>query len=242
MLRHFNPKKAIHLETDTSAFTTTGILSQQGAGEPGADWCRSTSTIEGDMATHWHPITFWSWTMVPAECNYRTKDQEMLAIVMSLQYWYHYTEGAMHPVRVLTDHNNLADFLTKKTLSGCDAHWWEILSAYHLEILHRSGRLNPADTPSRQPNYEQAEWSNQPPSAGCECSPDGSSWVLSVNRLGTLCDPSTCLLGTLRLTGTGDREHLMPRSGCTGGDMSEMVYADTSDDFRDTLRGLQSGD
>ena len=37
MLRYFNPKKAIHLETDTSAFAITGIFSQQGAGEPGVD-------------------------------------------------------------------------------------------------------------------------------------------------------------------------------------------------------------
>ena len=52
MLRYFNPEKAVCLETNTSAFVITGILSQQGAGEPGADWCRSTSTINGDMAVH----------------------------------------------------------------------------------------------------------------------------------------------------------------------------------------------
>ena len=52
MLRYFNPVKAVCLETDTSAFTITGILSQQGAGEPGADWCWSTSTIKGDTAVH----------------------------------------------------------------------------------------------------------------------------------------------------------------------------------------------
>ena len=98
MLRHFNPEKAVHLETNTSAFTIAGILSQQGAGEPGADWCRSTSTIKRDMAVHWHPIAFWSWTMMPAECNYRTKDQEMLTIVISLWHWHHYTEGMTHPV------------------------------------------------------------------------------------------------------------------------------------------------
>ena len=103
MLRHFNSKKAVHLETDASAFMITGILSQQGAGEPRADWCRSISTIEGDMATHWHPIAFWSQTMVPAERNYRTKDQEMLAIVMLtivmfLWYWHHYTEGVTYLV------------------------------------------------------------------------------------------------------------------------------------------------
>ena len=143
---------------------------------------------------------------------------------------------------MLTNHNNLTNFLTKKTLSRRDARWWETLSAYHLEILHRPGRLNPADAPLRWPDYEQAEWSNQPPSAGCERGPDGSSWVLSANGLITLCDLSMCLLGTLRLAGTGDREHLMPRSGCTGGNTSEMAYTDTSDDFRDTLHGLQSGD
>ena len=69
----------------------------------------------------------------------------MLAIVMSLWHWYHYTKGATHPVQVLTNHNNLTDFLMKKTLFGCDTHWWEILSAYHLEILHRPSRLNPAN-------------------------------------------------------------------------------------------------
>ena len=98
MLRYFNPEKAVCLETNASVFTIAGILSQQGAGEPRADWCRSTSTIKGDTAAHWHPVIFWSWTIVPAERNYRTKDQEMLAIVMSLQHWHHYTKGVMHPV------------------------------------------------------------------------------------------------------------------------------------------------
>ena len=67
MLRHFNPEKAVHLETNASVFTITGILSQQGAGEPGVDWCWSTSTIEGDTAMHWHLVVFWSQTMVPTE-------------------------------------------------------------------------------------------------------------------------------------------------------------------------------
>ena len=98
MLRHFNPKKAVHLETDASAFAITGIFSQQGAREPEADWHWSTSTIEGDMAMHWHLVVFWSWTMMPAERNYRTKDQEMLTIVMSLQHWCHYTKGVTYPV------------------------------------------------------------------------------------------------------------------------------------------------
>ena len=98
MLRHFDSKKAVHLVTNTSAFAIAGIFLQQGTGKPGVDWHQSTSTIKGDMAAHWHPIAFWSWTMVPAERNYRTKDQEMLTIVMSLQHWHHYTKGATYLV------------------------------------------------------------------------------------------------------------------------------------------------
>ena len=98
MLRYFNSEKVVCLETDASVFAIAGILSQQGAGEPRVDWRRSTSTIEGDMAVHWHPVTFWSQTMVPAERNYRTKGQEMLTIVISLWYWHHSTEGVTHPV------------------------------------------------------------------------------------------------------------------------------------------------
>ena len=34
----------------------------------------------------------------------------------------------------------------------------------------------------------------------------------------------------------------MPRSDCMSGDMSKTVYTDTSDNFRDILHRLQSGD
>ena len=60
---------------------------------------------------------------MPTKHNYRTKDQEMLTIVMSLWHWCYYTKGVTYPVQVLTDHNNLTNFLMKKTLSGCDACW-----------------------------------------------------------------------------------------------------------------------
>ena len=48
------------------------------------------------MAVHWYLIMFWSQIIVPAKCNYRTKDQEMLTIVISLWYWHHYTKGVIY--------------------------------------------------------------------------------------------------------------------------------------------------
>jgi hypothetical protein len=91
--------------------------------------------------------------MAPAERNYTVGNQEMLVIVMSCCQWRHYLEGARHPVEVFTDHYNLQRFMTTKELTGRQARWWETLSGYNLNIVYRAGSKNPADAPSRRPNY-----------------------------------------------------------------------------------------
>ncbi len=75
ILRHFDPTKKIRIETDASIFALVAILSQ---------------LFEDGL---WHPIVFWSRKMIPAECNYETHDQELLAIVMAFKHWRHYVEG-----------------------------------------------------------------------------------------------------------------------------------------------------
>ena len=45
-------------------------------------------------------------------------------------------------------------FLIDKTLNRREARWWERLSGLDLSIEYRPGRLNPADAPSRRPDYE----------------------------------------------------------------------------------------
>ncbi len=92
--------------------------------------------------------------MPPAERNYTVVDQEMLAIVMSCRHWQHYLEGAWHPVEVLTDYHNLQRFMTTKSLTGWQARQWETLSGYNLNIVYRAGKSNPANAPSRRPDYE----------------------------------------------------------------------------------------
>ena len=44
-------------------------------------------------------------------------------------------------------------FLTTKNLSRREARWWEKLSGLDLEIEYRPGKHNPADGPSRHPDY-----------------------------------------------------------------------------------------
>ena len=83
VLQHFDPEKPIHIKTDASGFAVAAILSQPG-----------TPMVGRRSDAHWHPVAFWSCTMTPAERNYDTHDQELLAIVKSFKQWRHYLEGS----------------------------------------------------------------------------------------------------------------------------------------------------
>jgi transposase InsO family protein len=141
VLRHFDPKKPTRLETDASGYAISGIISQQ---HP-----------DPSQRLQWHPVAFYSRKMAAAEQNYDTHDQELLAIIASLQHWRHYLQGARHQVEILTDHHNLQGFLTTKTLIGRQVRWAEWLASFDVCITHRPGKLNPADGPSRRPDYEE---------------------------------------------------------------------------------------
>ncbi len=66
----------------------------------------------------WHLITFFSWKIIPAETRYKNHDQELLAIVKAFKIWRHYLEGYKYEVFVLTDHNNLWQFMDTRSLSS----------------------------------------------------------------------------------------------------------------------------
>ena len=134
ILNHFDPSRRNRMETDASIHAVSGIYSQL-------------------LGSLWHPIAFWSRKLIPAETHYETHDLELLAIVAAFKHWRHYLEGAEHPVEVITDHNNLKTFMTVKQLNGRQARWAMALAAFDFVIIHRAGKLNPADAPSRRPDY-----------------------------------------------------------------------------------------
>ena len=136
ILVHFDPELLIRLETDASDFGVAGIISQL------------------QSNNQWHPVAFYSRKMIPAERNYETHDQELLAIVMCFKHWRHYLEGSLHPIEILTDHNNLKGFMNVQVLSGRQARWAMKIAAFDFVIKHRAGNLNPADAPSRRPDYQ----------------------------------------------------------------------------------------
>jgi hypothetical protein len=138
LLRHFDPELPIRVEPDASGFALAAILTQ----------------LQKDDS-QWHPVAYWSRKMIPAETRYETYDGELLSIVEAFKHWRHYLEGSRYPITVLSDHANLRYFMTTKELNRRQARWLEMLSAFDFTIEHRPGINNPADAPSRRPDYAQ---------------------------------------------------------------------------------------
>ena len=62
----------------------------------------------------WHPIAFFSHSMMPQEQNYPIADKEMLSVIQALAQWRHYLEGARHQFEIRNDHANLQWFMQRQ--------------------------------------------------------------------------------------------------------------------------------
>jgi hypothetical protein len=137
ILAHFERHRKTKAEVDASGGAIAGILSQ---------WYP-----EEGKTGRWRPIDFFSRKLITAEYNYGTHDQELLAIVKSLEHWRQYLEGIHFDI--YTDHQNLKWFMETKTLSHRQVRSYLVLSGFDFTIVHRPGANNPADGPSRRPDY-----------------------------------------------------------------------------------------
>ena len=133
VLAHYNPTLPSRLETDASDGVIAAVFSQKGT--------------DGS----WHPVAFFSKTMIPAELNYQIHDKEMLAIIRSLSHWRAELQGSEHRLEILTDHKALEYFMTTKKLNSRQARWGEMLADFYFQIGFRPGKSNErADALSRR--------------------------------------------------------------------------------------------
>jgi hypothetical protein len=131
------PTGVFHIEVDASGFTLGGVLSQH---HPDGKW---------------HPVTFISRVMSPAELNYNIYDKELLAIMYVLDEWRPYLLHASEPFEIWTDHKNLAYFRQPQKLNGRQACWYSRLQEYNYTLRHIPGATNSkADILSRLPWYK----------------------------------------------------------------------------------------
>jgi RNase H-like domain found in reverse transcriptase/Reverse transcriptase (RNA-dependent DNA polymerase)/gag-polyprotein putative aspartyl protease len=121
MMYHPDPAQPFHVYSDASIRAIGGMLVQY---------------IEGKV----YPIAFTARKLVPAEVNYTTTEQEMLAVVYCLAQWRYYLEG---PVVLLhTDHEPLTWLKSQKSLNRRQARWLEFLSRFSYEVVYVKGDEN----------------------------------------------------------------------------------------------------
>lgn len=122
VLAHFDPDLECIIESDASNWVYAAILSQ----------------VQRDGTLR--PVAFMSKKMTPAECNYEIYDKELLAIVRAFEEWRPELAGAPSSIEVLTDHQGLQWFATKRDLNQRQIRWAEFLSEFNFHIKYRPGK------------------------------------------------------------------------------------------------------
>jgi RNase H-like domain found in reverse transcriptase len=87
-----NHNRPFTLKVDASQFALGAVLSQH--------------NDQGRLQL----VEYYSKTLIPAERNYDVYDQELLALVWSLEHWQHLLMRTKHPIEVFTDHEGLTKY------------------------------------------------------------------------------------------------------------------------------------
>lgn len=131
VLAFFNPALPTRLECDASRHAVGGALMQ----------------LHEEYG--WKPVGYFSKTMSPAERAYPIQDRELLGVVRSLEHFHAELAGVKFVV--LTDHEALKYWSTKRALSSRQVRWHHLLSDYDLAFEYRKGSENVlADALSRK--------------------------------------------------------------------------------------------
>ncbi len=101
ILRHFNSKCYIKIETDTLGYAICRVLSQMTSDQHSSGHVtHKDPNFPKSEIGQWHPVAFFFWKMIPAETQYKTHNQELLAIVEAFKTWRHYLEDCKYEVLV----------------------------------------------------------------------------------------------------------------------------------------------
>jgi hypothetical protein len=121
VLAHFDPDRDVIVETDTSDYVSTSVLSQY------------------DDDNILHPVAYFSKKHSLAECNYEICDKELMVIIRAFEEWCPELQSVINPIRILSNHKNLEYFMTTKLLNRCQAHWSQFLSQFNFKIVYHPG-------------------------------------------------------------------------------------------------------
>jgi hypothetical protein len=128
--RNHDPTAKATITTDASEYGIGAILSQRGV-----------------------VTAIWSRALTPAERNYTTNERELLAVVSALKVWvFHLDQSPGILVRTDNMINSLQ--LKPNNTNRRLNRWINELQVWPLVWTHIPGEENPADAPSRRPDYK----------------------------------------------------------------------------------------
>ena len=64
-----------------------------------------------------HPVAYYSQKIITAKMCYKTHNIKLLAIIEAFKNWRQYLEGCQYKVLLLTNHNDLRQFIDIKSLN-----------------------------------------------------------------------------------------------------------------------------
>jgi transcription antitermination factor NusG len=109
-----------------------------------------------DETKRLRPIAFFSKKLSEQEMRWAVYEQELYAIVLSLEEWRHYLVG--RKFKLITDHQSLIHLKKQQHLTSKQSRWVERLSDFDYEAEYLPGRSNVvADALSRRADYDQRQ-------------------------------------------------------------------------------------
>jgi hypothetical protein len=157
----FDPKKPSMVETDASDKAIGACLSQ------------------ADDKGKLRPVAYLSRKFTPAESNYEVHDKELLAIIEAFRHWRVYLEGQAYKTKVISDHQNLIQFLSTHIMTGRQMRWYADIATFNMKIHYRKGSENArADAMSRREDYMKGE-----PKKGIQLLVRNADGTLQVNKI-----------------------------------------------------------
>ena len=128
---------------------STGFTIETDASYPGLGAILSQEQEDGCF----HPVSYASRALSPAERNYGITDLETLAVVWAITHFRHYLYNQQ--VRIYTDHAAVKSVLQNPNISGKHTRWWTKVYGSGLKeinIVHRAGKEScNVDALSRNP-------------------------------------------------------------------------------------------
>ena len=104
--------------------------------------------LEQDFGSGLQPVAYKSKKLSPTEMRCSAYERELLGIVWAIGKWRHNFEG--RKLIVQTDHSSLRHLPNQPSVNHRIWKWVSILQGYDIEIQHIPGKVNPADTLTRQ--------------------------------------------------------------------------------------------